>query len=234
MSLLPHALPDDFSRRLGEAVARTGVTPNMLTLIGLAAMAGAAALAAFGQFWEAAIVMFAGATFDLFDGAVARATGRATRLGAILDAVADRLGEFAMLFGLLAWYSAPTHYDRDAILLIGLAISGSMLVSYTRSKAGEFGVRIRSGLGTRLERIVILGIGLLANEVVAVLWILAIVTNLTAAQRMGVIWLALRRADAPDADAPSGNAPDAAAGGPADDPAVPGADSAVPGEVPEG
>lgn len=190
---LPHALPQQISERLGHTVAATGLTPNMLTVIGLLGSGGAAALAAYGHFWQAGIVMLAAGAFDLLDGAVARATGRATTWGAIFDAVSDRLGEFAMYLGLLVWFSAPAHFDRDAMILIGVAIGGAMLVSYIRSKAGEYGVRVREGLGTRFERVVILAIGLFAGEVVAVLWILAVLTNLTAAQRWGVTWWALRR-----------------------------------------
>ena len=76
-----------------------------------------------------------------------------------------------------------------------------MLVSYTRAKAGEYGVQLRDGLGTRFERVLILAIGLFANEVVAVLWILAVLTNLTALQRVGLTWWALRSASRADWDA---------------------------------
>lgn len=202
-SLLPHALPEDFSQRLGSAVARTHLSANALTIIGLLGTAGAATLAAYGEFWQAGLVMLLAGAFDLFDGAVARATGTATPFGAILDAVSDRLADFAMLIGLLVWFSAESHFDREAVILIGVTISGSMLVSYTRSKAAEFGVRIREGLGTRFERVVILAIGLFAGEVVAVLWILAVLTNLTALQRLGVTWWTIRNApdDDPGADA---------------------------------
>ena len=205
-SLLPHALPADLSAFLGRTVAATGLTPNMLTVLGLLGAAGAATLAAYGHFWQAGIVMLAAGAFDLLDGAVARATGRATTWGAIFDAVSDRLGEFAMFLGLLVWFSAPAHFNRDAVILIGVSIGGAMLVSYTRSKAGEYGVRIREGLGTRFERVVILSIGLFAGEVVAVLWILAVLTNLTALQRWGVTWWALRQHDATE-QAPSREAP---------------------------
>ena len=206
LSLLPHALPEDVSRSLGRTAAATGLTPNMLTVLGLLGTGGAATLAAYGHFWQAGLVMLAAGAFDLLDGAVARATGRATTWGAIFDAVSDRLGEFAIFLGLLAWFSAPAHFDREAVILIGVSIGGAMLVSYSRSKAGEYGVRIREGLGTRLERVVILSIGLFADEVLAVLWILAVLTNLTAAQRLGVTWWALRaqpeaeRPEAPDVD----------------------------------
>jgi len=225
-SLLPHALPADLSAFLGRTVAATGLTPNMLTVLGLLGTGGAATLAAYGHFWQAGIVMLAAGAFDLLDGAVARATGRATTWGAIFDAVSDRLGEFAMFLGLLVWFSAPAHFNRDAVILIGVSIGGAMLVSYTRSKAGEYGVRIREGLGTRFERVVILSIGLFAGEVVAVLWILAVLTNLTALQRWGVTWWALRRHDAgdqapppqespsPDEETPdAGTGPDAAGDG---------------------
>lgn len=192
MSLLPHSISTDISERLGRAVARSGLTPNSLTVIGLFGMAGAATLVAHGMFWQAGIVMLAAAFFDLLDGAVARATDRASDWGAVFDAVADRLADFALLFGLLIWYSAGERFDRTAIVLIGISLFGSMMVSYTRSKAGEFGISIRTGLGTRLERVLILAIGLLSSQILPILWILAVLTNLTALQRWLITWRAMR------------------------------------------
>lgn len=192
MSLLPHSISTEISGRLGRAVARTGLTPNALTLIGLFGMAGASTLAAYGKFWQAGIVMLAAALFDLLDGAVARATGRASDWGAVFDAVSDRLADFAILFGLLIWYSAAERFDRTAIALIAISLFGSMMVSYTRSKAGEFGVSIRTGLGTRLERVLIVAIGLLSSQIVPMLWLLAVLTNLTALQRWFITWRAMR------------------------------------------
>ena len=155
-------------------------------------MGGAATLAAYGKFWQAGIVMLASAVFDLLDGAVARATDRATDWGAVFDAVSDRLADFALLFALLVWYSAAERFDRTAIVLIGIALFGSMMVSYTRSKAGEFGVSIRTGLGTRLERVLIMAIGLLSAQIVPILWFLAVLSNLTALQRWFITWRAMR------------------------------------------
>ena len=192
MSLLPHSISTDISERLGHAVARTGLTPNALTMIGLLGMGGAATFAAYGMFWQAGVVMLVAAFFDLLDGAVARATNNASDWGAVFDAVSDRLADFALLFGLLIWYSAAERFDRTAIVLIGIALFGSMMVSYTRSKAGEFGVSIRSGLGTRLERVLILAIGLLSAQILPVLWLLAVLTNLTAFQRWFITWRAMR------------------------------------------
>lgn len=191
VSFLPHAIPSDLSLRIGRVVARTGLSPNALTAIGLLGMGGSAALAAFGLFWQAGIVLLAAAAFDMLDGAVARATNRASDWGAVFDAVCDRLADFAILFGLLVWYSAGDRFDRTAIVLIGASLFGSMMVSYTRSKAGEFGVQIRSGLGTRLERVIVVAIGLLSGEMVPILWLLAVLTNLTALQRWLITWRAL-------------------------------------------
>lgn len=193
MSLLPHTLSQSISERVGRAVARTGLTPNLLTLIGLLGMGGAGYLAAIGWFWQAGIVMLAAGAFDLFDGAVARYTGQASDWGAVFDAVSDRLADFAILFGLLFWYLGEERFDRTAIILIMLSLSGSMLVSYTRSKAAEFGIQIRSGLGTRLERLLIMAIGLLSGQVIAILWLLAALSNLTALQRWAMTWLATRQ-----------------------------------------
>ena len=156
-------------------------------------MGGAGYLASRGWFWQAGVAMLAAGAFDLFDGAVARATGKATTWGAIFDAVSDRLADFAILFGLLFWFLGEERFNREAIILIMLSLSGSMLVSYTRSKAAEYGVQIRSGLGTRLERVLIMAIGLLAGQVLAVLWLLAALSNLTALQRWVMTWLATRQ-----------------------------------------
>ena len=137
---LPHQLPAGISRQIGETLGRFGISPNLLTLVGLAGAAGAATLVAYGHFWQAGLAMLGAGAFDLLDGAVARATGQDSTFGAILDAVSDRLAEVAMLIGLLVWFTAPERFDREATILIAATISGSLLVSYTRSKAGEYGV----------------------------------------------------------------------------------------------
>ena len=201
---LPHALPESLSQRLGTAVAKTRLSPNALTMTGLLVSGGAAVLAAYGQFWESGIVLLVSGAFDLLDGALARATNRATSAGAVLDAVADRIADFAILIGLLVWFSAPTHFDRESILLLGLALVGTALVPYTRSKAAEFGVHLRQGLGTRAERLVVLSIGLFTGELTVVLWLLVVLTSLTALQRLAMTLWAVRQAEqaAATAEAP--------------------------------
>lgn len=205
MSLLPHSIPSDVSERIGRAAARTRLTPNAFTVLGLAGMGAAAALIALGWLWQGGIVLLAASLLDLLDGAVARATGRASDWGAVFDAVSDRLADFAILFAIIVWYSggrgenAPP--DREIILVAVAALSGGMLVSYTRSKAAEFGVQIRSGLGTRAERIVLMAAAAILGGTVgdeglaAALWLLAALANLTAAQRWILTWAALRERD---------------------------------------
>ena len=210
---LPHALPAGLSQRLGLAVAKTRLSPNALTVTGLLVSGVAAGLAAHGQFWEAGIALLASGAFDLLDGALARATNRATSVGAVLDAVTDRVADFAILLGLLVWFSAPTHFDRESIILLGLALAGTALVPYTRSKAAEFGVHLRQGLGTRAERLVILSIGLFTGELTVALWLLVVLTFLTALQRLAMALWAVRQAEqaAATAEAPEFAAPRQAA-----------------------
>jgi len=130
-------------------------------------------------------VLAAGA-MDLLDGALARATGRVTPFGAVFDAVMDRVSEAAILFGILYYY-----VDRNAgeeSLLAFAAIVGSMLVSYVKARGEVLGITIREGLFTRAERVILIGGGSILDLVRIALWILAILANLTALQRLYLIW----------------------------------------------
>jgi phosphatidylglycerophosphate synthase len=128
-----------------------------------------------------------GSGLDLLDGAVARASGKVSRFGAIFDAVLDRYSEMMVLFGLVIYFEG-----RDATLqvaLIYVAAAGSVLVSLIRARAEIDGLRLREGLFTRAERVVLtaaaLIIGSRYSEVMTVaLWILAVLTALTALQRV--------------------------------------------------
>ncbi len=200
MSLLPHSISSDVSGRVGRAVARTGLTPNALTVLGLGGAGAAAALISLGWLWQGGAVFLAASLFDLLDGAVARATGRASDWGGFFDAVCDRLADFAVLFAVVVWASGEGAADRGLVIAASVAMFGGMLVSYTRSKAGEFGARIRSGLGTRAERTAIIGAGLVLGGAVDLealricLYILAVLACLTALQRCYLAWAALRGA----------------------------------------
>jgi CDP-diacylglycerol--glycerol-3-phosphate 3-phosphatidyltransferase len=167
-----------------------GVTPNQVTAFGLILNVAAGVLIALGFLIAGAIVMLAGGALDLVDGALARLTQRATPFGSVFDAVCDRYGEGVALFGLLIW-----ELNRGARLepaLIFATVVGSFLVSYTRARSEVIRMDVKDGLFTRAERVVLLAVALLLHGVpyllVAVLWVLAVLTNVTALQRLYLVW----------------------------------------------
>ncbi|HUS81916.1 MAG TPA: CDP-alcohol phosphatidyltransferase family protein [Dehalococcoidia bacterium] len=184
-TLLPHTLPKRLTEPVGQGLARTGVTPNMITTAGLAGAVVAAVLVARGEFLAGGIVMMAAAALDLLDGIVARASGRVTAFGGVFDSVCDRLSEAAVLGGLV--FRLAGQGKREEVVLAFAAVVGSLMVSYLRARAEAAGLELREGLFTRPERVVVLGVGLIFGQVRIVLWILAVLANLTALQRLWVV-----------------------------------------------
>jgi CDP-diacylglycerol--glycerol-3-phosphate 3-phosphatidyltransferase len=186
------------AERLVAPLARIGVTPNGLTIFGLLLNAVAALLLAMGAFLPGALmVLFAGA-FDMFDGALARATNRKTDFGAFSDSTVDRYSEAVVFLGLLVAFlrqvgQAGGQAGGDWLPLAGVVLCyvaaiGSLMVSYTRARAEGPPVSLNAEVGwlQRPERIVILGIGLLlpAPWLLAVLAALAVLTQVTVVQRV--------------------------------------------------
>lgn len=191
--LLPRSAPRWLTDPIVGVLAGVGVTPNMLTVAGVLGNAGAAVLAARGDFLAAGVIMLAASSLDMLDGALARATGKATRFGSVFDAVMDRVSEAAVLFGLLYYFSGRG--GREEELLIFAAVVASFLVSYTRARAEIVDVPMREGLFGRAERVLLLGIGLIIDQVTVVLWILAVAAGVTALQRLTLVWLRVRGED---------------------------------------
>jgi CDP-diacylglycerol--glycerol-3-phosphate 3-phosphatidyltransferase len=192
-NVLPQRLPQGLADRIGRAVGRTGITPNAITLFAVAGNGAAAVLVAAEELLAAGIVYLVFSALDFVDGAVARATGKATPYGAVLDAVLDRFSEAVLLAG-CAWYFG----DRGELVQATVtycAIFGSVAVSYMRARAEVMGLPMRDGIFRRQERVVLLGAGLLFNGLTAVIWPLAILSNLTALQRFWLILRGLRRMD---------------------------------------
>lgn len=183
-ALLPHSVPRRVTDPIISLIARTGATPNQLSVLGFAGNVGAAVFAARGEFLTAGLVMLASSAVDLLDGALARATGRASPFGAILDSVLDRLSEAAVLAGLAFYYGQRG--EKVEVALCFAALIGSLLVSYVRAKAQAEGLELREGLFTRAERVLVLGGGLIIQQVRVTLWLLAIMANATALQRLYV------------------------------------------------
>jgi len=177
---------------LMAALGRLPVTPNQITVLGTALTFAAAVLTAGGQLrWGGVVLAFAG-TFDILDGALARSTKRSYPYGAFLDSTLDRYSEGAMYIGLVAYFvSAGGPLERWLVLATVTALAGSFLVSYVRARAQSLGFTCETGLFARPERVVVTVIGLIFGGVVlaAVVFLLAILTNLTALQRIREVWL---------------------------------------------
>ena len=185
-----------------RAMNAMGLTPNVITLLGFAVCVAGAALVALGWPLYGGIVFLLGGILDLFDGALARLTGRASPFGALLDSVFDRLGEAALFVGLGLYYLrselSPPHLMLSMLaVLLGLVFSQG--VSYLRARGEGLGAFTRSGIMTRTERVVILGAGLIAEglapvpAMVWVLWLIAGVSCFTLFQRLFTIRGILQR-----------------------------------------
>ena len=172
-------------------LSRLGVTPNGVTLMGLALSVVSAALIATGFLAVGGAVLLVSATLDMMDGALARLTGTASDAGALLDSVADRVAEAAVLLGVLVF--ALARGDTTLAVLVNLAIVTSVLVSYIRARAEGLGVRETVGLMTRPERVVVLAIGLLSGFPTVALGIITAGSAATAVHRFLHAWKQLRR-----------------------------------------
>jgi len=180
------------AERLMSALARLPVTPNQVTVIGTALTFLAAVLVALGQLRWGGVVLAIGGTFDILDGALARSTRRSYPYGAFLDSTLDRYSEGAMYIGLAAYFSTVGGaLGRWLIIATAAALAGSFLVSYVRARAQSLGFTCETGLFARPERVVVTVVGLIFGGVVlyGVVFLLAILTNLTALQRIREVWL---------------------------------------------
>jgi CDP-diacylglycerol--glycerol-3-phosphate 3-phosphatidyltransferase len=201
-TLVPHSVSTRVTDPLVAPLAAAGVTPNMISVAGFAGNVAAAALAAGGHFLAAGIVMLAASALDLLDDALARKTNSVSRFGAVFDSVLDRLSEAAVLAGLLFHYTERGGHTLE-IALIYAAVVGSIMVSYVRARAEGVGLPLREGLFTRAERVLLVAGALVVADLLgegavllAALWALGLLANLTAAQRVVAVWQKLR-ADSP-------------------------------------
>ncbi|GAC1646123.1 MAG: CDP-alcohol phosphatidyltransferase family protein [Ktedonobacteraceae bacterium] len=185
--------------QLIRPMARLGITPNMLTGIGLLLSLLTAGVIAQGFLFTGGLLVLLAGVFDMFDGAMARVQHSATTFGAFFDSTLDRYSESIILFGLL-WYTLqrPTsfqdivwpasHEQEWMILFIYAAIVGSLMVSYTKARAEGLGIECKVGLLARPERVVLLAIGLLSGTSIWILGILAVFSNVTAVERIVAVW----------------------------------------------
>ena len=180
--------------RVGRGISRTRLTPDIASMLGLVINGAVAVVLATGRFGLGGLLLLIAAPFDMLDGALARATGRSSTFGAFLDSSLDRYSEVALFFGLL-WHIQhdPTNATTRT-LLVYLCATGSLLVSYARARAEALGYDNEVGLLARPERVVGLGAFLLFGWTDLILWLLAILTYVTAVQRIIHVWLLHRHA----------------------------------------
>jgi CDP-diacylglycerol--glycerol-3-phosphate 3-phosphatidyltransferase len=177
----------NYTLRLGEMLARLGLTPNALTTIGLVLNLMVASIIASGQLVAGGVLLLIASGFDMLDGAVARASGTVTKFGGFLDSTLDRYSEAVVLGGVLV-YVLGTDDARIGALLVFAATIGSLMISYARARAEAAGFRASVGLLARPERVLVLALGLITGQLIPALWILAIGTQLTVLTRMAHVW----------------------------------------------
>jgi CDP-diacylglycerol--glycerol-3-phosphate 3-phosphatidyltransferase len=179
---------------LAGLLARTPLTPNSLTWLGFFVTAAAAALIVTGHLLVAGIVVLVAGFFDMLDGALARATGRVTRFGAVLDSTLDRLCEAMLLLSLLVVFARQQHVYWA--LVSGIALLGSLMVSYIRARVEGLGVECKAGIFTRPERVIIMALALFLSNInyvlVAAVGLLAFLSFFTVVERLAYAWRHLK------------------------------------------
>ncbi len=167
---------------IATAVNKTGILPNTVTILGLAGTIFGAYLLATGKiFWGGLVILVTG-PIDALDGTMARLRGEQTEFGAFVDSVTDRYSELFILAGLLFYYVGKQ--ESLNTILVYFAAAGSVLVSYVKARAEGLGFTAKVGLLSRVERYLIIAPALLLNVPHIALWIIAILANFTALQRI--------------------------------------------------
>lgn len=177
-----------FLQPIARGLLRLGITANILTLLGLLLAMGVGIVTANGQMLLGGILMLLAGPMDALDGAVARQSGIQNKFGAFLDSTCDRYAEGFVLVG-LSIYGLNVN-DPRLVLLSFIAFWGSVLISYTRARAEGLGIECKIGLFTRLERFLLISGMLLLDQVLIGLIILAVLTHVTAIQRIVFVWRA--------------------------------------------
>jgi CDP-diacylglycerol---glycerol-3-phosphate 3-phosphatidyltransferase len=167
---------------MGAFFNRLGLMPNTMTILGLIGTTIGAVLLGFGLIsWGGVVILLMG-SFDALDGTMARLRGETNQFGAFVDSVTDRYSELVIFLGLLVYFLQKENWQ--ACTLVYFAAAGSVLVSYVKAKAEGLGFDAKVGILTRVERYLVLVPGLLFNIPIIALWIIAILANFTAIQRI--------------------------------------------------
>ncbi len=181
---------------VGRWLVRIGFSADVLTSSGLVFSCATAWAIATGHHWFAAALLTLTGFHDLFDGPVAKASKRASQRGSFFDSVVDRVTDSVLLGG-VAYYLIAQHHGQLALLPFAI-LTTTYMISYQRSKAESLGLSAKGGLMERAERMILLGVGLLAKSIfLPILWVMLVLTAMTAAGRFVRIWQAAASPEPP-------------------------------------
>ncbi len=169
-----------------RGISLLGVNPNLLTFVGFLITLLAAYYLAEGRFFDAGIVIIFSGVFDMLDGRLARITNKVTKFGAFFDSVLDRYSDMALFLGLLIHYARIE--EMTYLVLAGVVMMGAVMTSYTRARAESLIPLCKVGFMERPERLVLIIIGALFNKMAPVLWVMAVMSNLTVVHRIVYTW----------------------------------------------
>jgi CDP-diacylglycerol---glycerol-3-phosphate 3-phosphatidyltransferase len=172
--------------KIVDAIAATGINPNVLTFFGMVVNFWAAVDFAMGLFgWGASLIFLAG-FLDMLDGQVARRGKRVTAFGGFLDSTLDRYSDMALYMGLLVFYAR--HGRTSYVVLAAAATAGSVMVSYARARAESLIPTCKVGFMERPERVVLLILGGALDRMAPALWVIAVVSTITVIHRIVYTW----------------------------------------------
>ncbi|MBV1892688.1 MAG: CDP-alcohol phosphatidyltransferase family protein [Ilumatobacteraceae bacterium] len=178
---------DKAVKPLGAGLRKTGLTPDHLTILGLLVGVGAAVAIGAGMLRLGLLLVILAGLPDLLDGALAKASGASSQRGAFFDSTVDRVTD-ALLLGGIAWHFASTESPHLTLLPFAIA-SISSIISYQRAKAESLGIDAKGGLMERAERIIAICVGLLFPVLlIPILWVMLVLTSITAVQRFVKVW----------------------------------------------
>ena len=176
-------------RAIIAASVALGIHPNMLTLIGVLIIVGAACALGVDRFVLAGFIMLVGSTFDFIDGKVANITNTVSRFGAFWDSTLDRFSDIALFLGLIYLYADLRR--TDYVMVASLAMMFSIMTSYARARAESLIEKCKVGFMERPERIVLFWIGAFTDRMAAVLWVILVLSIVTVANRIYYTYLVL-------------------------------------------
>ena len=172
---------------IGASPRRAGVTADALTVAGIVIAGVGAVVIGNGYLTLGFVFLVLTGIPDALDGAVAKASGTSSVRGAFFDSVSDRITD-ALLFGGVTWYLASNEPGRISVLPVAV-MGAAMLISYQRAKAESLGFDAKGGIMERAERFIVLAIGLLFSQIlIPVLWVMLVLTLVTAIQRFVKVW----------------------------------------------